>query len=480
MLDVDRVDTAQIDEATIQSLADRFQGTLVRPMDTDYDADRQVWNGMIDRYPALIARCAETADVIAAVNFARENNLLIAVRGGGHNVAGNAVCDGGVVIDLSLMRAVEVDAGTHTVRAQGGATWADVDRKTEPFGLAVPGGMVSTTGVAGLTLHGGMGHLRRKYGLSIDNLISVEIVTADGQVRTASRSENSDLFWAIRGAGSNFGVITSFEFRAHPIGPAVMLCAPIYALEDAQVVLPKWQEFMATAPREVSSMALFWSVPADPHFPGDLHSRPIVVVAAVYSGPADEGEKLLQPLRELATPVLDLSAKESYIELQTGFDPFFPEGMLCYWKSHYVDEPDDALFAELARRASERPSPLSMVEIWHLGGAIQEAGAGETAFSQRGAPYMLSFSATWTDPDTSEANVDWARNGWAAIHQLSSGHGAYLNFPGFGEEQDAMVRAAYGENYERLVELKTLYDPANLFRFNQNIRPASAGSEVRA
>jgi FAD/FMN-containing dehydrogenase len=428
---------------------------------------------MIDRYPTLIARCAGVADVIGAVNFARENGMPVAVRGGGHNVAGNAVCDGGVVVDLSQMRAVHVDPAARAVRVQGGATWGDVDHETQAFGLATPGGVVATTGVAGLTLHGGMGHLRRKHGLSLDNLISVDIVTADGQLHRASAEENADLFWAVRGAGSNFGVVTSFEFQLHPVGPTVFLCAPVYALADAATVLRRWRDFMATAPEEISSLALFWSMPADPHFPEELHGDPIVIVAAVYSGDADEGERMLQPLRELATPVLDLSSQEPYTALQSGFDPFFPAGMRYYWKSLYVDRLGDELIDELAARAATRPSALTTIDIWHHGGAMSRVGAADTAFGRRDAPYMVSFSSTWTDPNAADANITWARDGWAAIHSHSSTGGLYLNFPGFGEEHDALVRAAYGPNYDRLVELKNRYDPANLFRFNQNIRPTT-------
>ncbi len=258
----DRTAAPSLDETAIQAFASRVRGRVIRPADLDYDDARAIQNGLIDRQPGLIVRCSGAADVIEAVNVAREHDLLVAVRGGGHNVAGNAVCDDGLVIDLSGMRGVHVNPATHTVRVQGGATWADVDRETQVFGLAVPGGVVSSTGVAGLTLHGGMGHLRRKCGLSIDNLLSVDIVTADGRLRTASADENADLFWAVRGAGSNFGVVTSFEFRAHPLGPSVMLCAALYTLEDAPRVVPAWRDFMATAPEEVSSLVVFWSVPA--------------------------------------------------------------------------------------------------------------------------------------------------------------------------------------------------------------------------
>ncbi len=357
----------------------RLRGSLLTPDDADYEEARKVRNGMIDRYPAMIARCSGTADVVECVNFAREQGLLLSVRGGAHNVAGNASNDGGLVIDLSGMRGVFVDPAARTVRAQGGATWGDVDRETQLFGYAVPGGVVSSTGIGGLTLHGGYGHLRRTYGLSLDNLRSVEIVTADGQVRTASDDENGELFWAVRGAGSNFGVVTSFEFQAHPVGPMVHLCAPFYALDDAESVMRAWRDFMATAPDEVNSLGVLWSVPNHEHFPPELQQKPIVVIATVYAGPVEEGERLLQPLRELATPLMDLSGPIPYTALQSAFDPFFPKGLLYYWKSTYVDELSDAAIAQMVRIARERPSTMSDLNFWDLGGAMGRVAEDATA-----------------------------------------------------------------------------------------------------
>ncbi len=326
-----------LDDSLINDFAGRLRGPVIRPSDPAYDDARRVWNGLIDRRPALIVRPTGTADVVEAVNFARQNNLMLSIRGGGHNVAGNAVNDGGIVIDLSSMRGVFVDPVRRIARVQGGATWGDVDRETQLFGLAVPGGVVSTTGIAGLTLHGGLGHLCRTHGLSIDNLLEVEIVTADGQVRTASASENPDLFWAVRGAGSNFGVVTQFVFRAHPVGPMVHLCAPLYALADAEPVLKAWRDFVAAVPDEINSIALAWSVPDDEHFPPEARRQPVVIPAAVYAGDVEEGARAMQPLRELGTPLLDLSGPIPWTELQAAFDSFFPFGRLAYWKSIYVD-----------------------------------------------------------------------------------------------------------------------------------------------
>lgn len=320
--------TAIFVDQAIEELRAGFRGELVAPGSPDYEAARLVRNGLIDRHPSVIARCTGPADVVAAVNFARTHDLLVSVRAGGHNVSGAATNDGGIVIDLSPMRGVRVDLAAKTVRVQGGATWGDVDRETQLFGLATPGGNVSTTGVAGLTLHGGWGWMRRKFGYSVDNLLSVDIVTADGQVRTASETENSDLFWAIRGAGSNFGVVTSFEFRLHEVGPLVAFAAPIYAMEDAERVVPAWRDFMESAPDDVSSGLFLWGIPAADGFPPELHDKPIIVPAAAYAGPAEEGERVLRPLRELATPLLDLSATMPYTALQGAFDALFPKGRL--------------------------------------------------------------------------------------------------------------------------------------------------------
>jgi FAD/FMN-containing dehydrogenase len=453
----------------LEAFIDRVRGTVISPEDAGYDSARAVWNGMIDRRPALIVRCSGAADVIETVSFAREHGRAIAVRGGGHNVAGSAVADDAIVVDLSMMRGVHVDPRAGTARVQGGATWGDVDRETQVYGLATTGGVVSATGVAGLTLHGGMGHLRRKYGLSIDNLLSVDIVTADGQIRTASEEENEDLFWAVRGAGSNFGVVTSFEFKLHPVGPEVFLCAPLYAAEDAPTILPKWRDFMSTAPDEISSIALFWSVPEG--FPDEFVGQPVLILAAVHSGSAEEGERVTMPLREMGTPILDLSATETYVEVQTGFDPFFPDGNLYYWKSMLTDDLTDEMIDQLCQLGMNRPSPGTTVEMWHHGGAMQRVDTGETAYGGRDAAYMLTFEPGWTDPADSERNIAWARQAWSKMYRYAS-RGLYLNFPGFGEEKEELVRASYGPNYERLTQLKAQYDPDNLFRFNQNIQPA--------
>ena len=460
-----------LEEAAVEEFKSSLRGELLRPGDDGYDKARAIWNGMIDKRPALIARCSGAADVIDAVNFARTHNLLLAVRGGGHNVAGNAVCDGGLMIDLSLMKGVRVDPGKRIARAQGGVTWGDLDRETQAFGLATPGGVVSTTGIAGLTLGGGFGWLRRKYGLSVDNLRSVDIVSADGQFLTASDTENTDLFWAVRGGGGNFGVVTSFEFSLHPVGPLVMLAVAMYPAEKATAFAPRWREFMATAADEVSSQMAFWSIPDIEAFPENARGKPVVIFLAVYAGPVEEGQQILQPLREFGTPLVDLSGPTPFTSVQSAFDPFFPKGeRQYYWKSLYLDSLSDDAIAAIAARAIDRPSPMTLVNVWSMGGAMSRVPAEETAFGDRSAAFLLEISSTWADPQDSGRNIGWTRDFWADMKRFSSG-GVYLNFPGLGEEGEDLVRAAYGANYERLVALKNKYDPQNLFRLNQNIKP---------
>ncbi|HEX5165465.1 MAG TPA: FAD-binding oxidoreductase [Thermomicrobiales bacterium] len=459
-----------IDRSILDELIAAVRCPVLLPGSSDYDQARALHNGLIERRPAVIVQCGGVADVVACVNVARERGLLLSVKGGGHNVAGNAVNDGGIVIDLARMTSVRVDPLARTARVEGGARWADVDRETQVFGLAVPGGVVSTTGVAGLTLHGGMGYLRRKHGLSIDNLLSVDIVMADGQVRSVSAANDPDLFWAVRGAGSNFGVVTSFEFQLHPVGPLVTLCAVFYAQADAERVVRAWRDVVTMAPDELSSFAVFWSVPAEPPlFPSELHGTPVVIVNAVYAGGAEEGERAIQPLRELATPLIDLSGPLPYQEVQTLFDPFFPPGLLYYWKSLNLDHLDDAVIDEVCRLAAERPSERSDLMLWCQGGAIGRVAAEATAFGRRDAPFMLLFDSTWRNPEDSTRNIAWTRSAWSSMQQYSTGGGLYLNFPGLGEESAKLLRSAHGANYARLRALKATYDPTNLFRSNLNI-----------
>jgi hypothetical protein len=463
-----------LDEETIGKFKAGLRGALLRAGDEGYDGARKIWNGMIDKRPALIVRCSGVADVIDAVNFARTHDLLVAIRGGAHNVAGNACCDDGIMIDLSLMKAVRVDPRARTARVQGGATWGDVDRETQAFGLVAPGGVVSTTGIAGLTLGGGMGWLMRKHGLSIDNLLSVDIVTADGRFLVASESENADLFWGLRGGGGNFGVVTSFEFRLHPLGPLVMLCAPMYPAAIGGSVLRAWRDFMRGAPEDLGSAFLFWSIPAHPFFPPALHGQATVIPVAVYAGNVAEGERLVQPLRGLGTPLIDLSGPIPWTAVQSMFDPFLPKGDFhYYWKSLYLDGLGDEVVDHLVKCADSRPSPNSFVILLQFGGAMSRVKPEDTAFGRRDMPYLLELDSTWPDPKNSQRNIAWTRQMWADSQRYSTG-GLYLNFPGLGEEGERLVRSAVGSaNYEQLVALKNRYDPTNLFRVNLNIAPTA-------
>ena len=461
---------AALRETVVEELASKLRGALLRSGDPAYEEARLVWNDLIDKRPALIARCTGVGDVIDSVNFARENDLLLAVRGGGHNVAGNAVCDGGLVIDLSPMKRIRVDPERRTVRAEGGATWADLDQETQVFGLATPGGEVSETGIGGLTLGGGIGLLRRKYGLSCDNLLSADVVSADGRLLTASETENADLFWGIRGGGGNFGVVTTFEYRLHPVGPEVMAAAVMYPFEQAAELLYAWRDYTEQAPDEVTSEVLLWSIPDIPDFPDELRGEPTVVVAGMYAGPAEVGERELQPLREFGVPLIDLSGIEPYTAAQSSFDGFFPEGLLYYWKSLYLDHLDDALIDAMVVNAENRPSPQTLLIARHLGGAISRVPEEATAYGNRKARFNLSIDSTWEEPDQSERNIAWTRDVWTKMRQFSDG-GIYLNFAGFLEEGEKLLHEAHGENYARLVALKTKYDPTNLFRLNHNIEP---------
>lgn len=466
--------TATIPDEEAEELAMIFHGDLLGPDDPGYEEARVVQNGMIDRRPGLIVRCSGAADVVDAVDLASEHGLKTAVRGGGHSVAGHCTCDDGLMIDLSSMRGVWVDPDERRVRVQAGATWGDVDRETQKFGLAVPGGVISTTGVAGLTLGGGIGWLHRKHGLACDSLRSVELVTPDGELLRASEEENADLFWGVRGGGGNFGVVTSFEFEAHPLGPIVMCGAPIYPIEAAEEIFPKWRDWTETVPDEVTSRALFWSMPEDEHLPPEVWDRDVLILGALYAGPPGEGEEEVQPIREFGRPLADLSEKMPYRMFQSAFDPFFPKGELSsYWKSTYLGGlTDDAL--DLVRRlAQNRPNEDTLVHVPMMGGAAGRVGPEETAFGDRSAPYMLSVDGNWTDPAEAEMVIDWVREAIRRAEELDVGGGTYLNFSGDDPEESAeAVQAAYGENLERLRELKSVYDPENRFRLNNNIAPA--------
>jgi FAD/FMN-containing dehydrogenase len=462
---------AALEYSAVEALAARLHGELLRPGDPGYEEARRVWNGMIDKRPALIARAASVADVINSVNFARENDLLLAVRGGGHNVAGTGTVDGGLLIDLSSMKGIKVDPEERTVHAEGGVTIGELDRKTQAFGLATPLGVVSETGIAGLTLGGGLGWLRRKYALSSDNLLSVDVVTSDGTFLTASEEENPDLFWGIRGGGGNFGVVTCFEYRLHPVGPEVMFGFVFYPGVRAREILRSLNEYMARAPDEVSPLAFLGRVPHDGMFPEEWHGEPFVAIAAMYAGEVEEGKRVLGPLRELGDPITDFSAPMPYVEAQKLLDEDYPEGGRYYWKSVNVNGLEDEAIERLIAHAQAAPSDHSTIDVWYQGGAMSRVRAEETAFGDRSSPVLLGVEANWEEPQDDEANVAWARDCVSDMRRFSDG-GAYLNFPGFLEEGQKLVRDAYGENYGRLVALKDEYDPANLFHLNQNVTPS--------
>ena len=458
---------------TIDPLNDKIQGDVFNEGSNGYDQARSVWNAMIDRRPALIVQCKHAGDVQQAVIYANQQNLPISIRGGAHNVAGHAVCDDGVMIDLSQMRGVSVDVEARTAWVEGGAIWRDVDEATQAHGLATPGGLISDTGVAGLTLSGGIGWLRSRYGLCIDNMLSVEVVSADGKLISASETENSDLFWALRGGGGNFGVVTGFEFKLHEIGPEVMFCAPIYALEGGAEPIRFWRDFLADKNDRVGSLIEFSTVPDDDEFPRESWGKRVYTMAAVYAGDAAEGEALLQPLRELAEPVTDFSGRMDYCELQKLFDTLMPFGEYrCYWKSHYLSALSDEVIDAILQGNAEPPSANTLSSIWNFGGATAEVAADATAFGDRSMPYMFSIDSVWSEAGDDEKNITWTRNFWRQMQPWSDQGRMYLNFLGMGEEGDQLVKDTFGDNYARLREIKQKYDPENRFRFNQNITPA--------
>jgi hypothetical protein len=424
--------------------------------------------------PALIVRCTGTADVADAVTFARRHGLLVAVRGGGHSVAGHSSGDGVMVVDLTRMRGVDVDQSAGTARAQGGALWGDVDRETQAFGLVVPGGVVSETGVAGLTLGGGEGWVRRKYGLSIDSLLSARVVCADGSVHTASPTSEPDLFWALRGGGGNFGIVTSFEFRTHPLGPIVAFAGVFYPVADAERILPRWRDYCASAPDEVTSVALAITMPAAPTLPPPIHNQACMVVGGVYAGVPEVGMKIMQPLRELGVPLADISQPMPFSMVQSAFDPLFPMGKLqSYWKAQNLADLPDKAIEVIASRANQRPSPLTLVVTFQMGGAINRVGSTETAYAERSAPWMSSIDGNWENPADNQKNVAWVRESFKLISPYSTGT-TYTNFTGQDDEPAvALASTAYGANMARLRLIKATYDPDNFFRLNANIAPAT-------
>jgi FAD/FMN-containing dehydrogenase len=454
-------------EPNIEAFRSSLRGTLIQPGDDGYDTARNVYNGMIDRRPRFIARCADVADVIAAVNFARDNKLTVSIRGGSHNVTGFAVCDDGIVIDLSGMRGVRVDPKNHTARAEGGCTWGDLDHATHAFGLATTGGVLSTTGVAGLTLGGGIGYLTRRHGLSCDNLLSADVVTADGGFLTASPTEHQDLFWGLRGGGGNFGVVTSLEFKLHPVN--IVLGGPvIYPVEQAGDVLRFYREYMAQAPDDMNAFFAFLVVPPGPPFPEHLHGRVMCALVSCYTGPMEKGEEVVKPIRQFGPPALDLLGPLPYPALQSMFDALLPPGLHHYWKADFINEISDEAIAIHAERGAKIPNMFSVMHIYPIDGAASRVGKDETAFSYRDARFVHIIAGVDPDPANMPAHTAWVRDYWNALHPYSAG-GAYVNF--LMDEGEDRIKATYQDNYQQLVAVKNRYDPANLFHMNQNIKP---------
>jgi FAD/FMN-containing dehydrogenase len=460
------------EEDTMTTTIPGFRGRLISADHPDYDAARAVWNAAIDRRPRLIARCIGTADVVAAVRFARDRGLEIAIRGGGHNVAGTAVCDGGIVIDLSAMRGVRVDPANRRAWVQGGALWGDVDHETQAHGLATTGGIVSHTGVAGLTLGGGVGWLMRKHGLTVDNLVGAEVVTADGERLRASEDEHPDLFWALRGGGGNFGVVTAFEFRLHPVGPDVLAGPILWDAADTREVLRFYRDFVRDAPDELGTVVRFGTAPPLSDIAADLHWRPVVMVGTCYVGSIEEGERALRPLRVFRTPLLDLVGPTRYVGFQSALDSTVVHGWNYYWKSTHLHELRDDLIDVLAEHAFSCSSPRSYAAMFHLKGAVSRVAEGGTAFGNRQATHAITLDAVWRPgEDFGDLDTAWAKQFFAALGRFRAG--VYVNFLGADEHPDR-VREAYGEPvYGRLAGVKTTYDPDNVFHHNQNIRPRS-------
>jgi FAD/FMN-containing dehydrogenase len=438
-------------------------------------AAREVFNAMHRSRPDVVVSPSTTDEVVAAVKRARDEGLRVAVRGGGHSIAGLSAIEGGMLIDLARMNGVEVDVEHKLAKVGGGALLKDLDGATQPHGLATPVGVVSDTGVAGVTLGGGYGWLRRKYGLSSDNLVEAEVVTADGSVLRAAADDNPDLYWAIRGGGGNFGIVTSFTFKLHDVGPEVAFAATFYPIEEAAEVMRRWRSYVEAAPDEVTSTCVTITFPANPELPEAIHDRPVIIVGGVHAGDdVDAGLAEMQPLRELGTALFDMSGPTPFVGVQTGFDALFPRDTLrAYWKSQYVDELTDDAIDTIAAAAQDRPAPLTLVNTFHMGGAIASVGPEETAFHQRTASYMVSIDGMWADPAEDDATIAWVRTAWNSVAEHGTGE-VYLNFTGLSDEApQAGVDSAYGRNLARLAEVKAKYDPDNFFRINNNVVPAS-------
>ncbi|HCY64568.1 MAG TPA: FAD-linked oxidase [Oxalobacteraceae bacterium] len=458
----------QLQQANIDEFKTHFRGEVLLPGNSIYDETRQIWNAMIARRPALIARCKSPDDVVQAVGFARKHSLLVSVRGGGHNIAGNAVCDDGIMIDLSLMKSVQVDPNARRATVDPGCTLADFDQAAQAHGLATPLGINSTTGVAGLTLGGGFGWLSRKYGMTVDNLLSAEVVTADGSRVRASETENADLFWGLRGGGGNFGIVTSFQFQLHPVGPDVLSGLIVFPFDQAKSILAQFARFTETMPDELNVWMITRKAPPLPFLPENIHGKEIIALAMCYAGDPAAGEKLIEPLRGFGTALGEHVGVQPYCAWQQAFDPLLTPGARNYWKSHNFSQLSDGAIDAILEYAAKLPSPQCEIFVGTIGGQTARVAPGAMAYSSREANYVMNVHARWESPAEDERCITWAREFFAKSQPFASG-GAYINF--LTHDEADRIAFAYGATYNRLVELKKKYDPTNFFRMNQNIKP---------
>jgi FAD/FMN-containing dehydrogenase len=468
-----------LEGAALDALRGSLRGRLILPDDDLYEESRKLWNGMIDKRPGLIVRCRGTADVIQCVDFAREHGILVAVRGGGHNVAGNAVCDGGMVVDLSEMRSVRVDLKKRLVHIEGGAVLGDVDRETFVHGLATPTGVVTETGYAGLTLHGGMGWQLRKRGLAADNLVEAEIVTADGALRRANAEEHADLFWALRGGGGNFGVVTSFVSRIYPVPRELLFGVTLFSLDQAADVLRFLRAYMAEAPDELMVLGVLWTAPDLPAVPAKHRGSSVLFLVGCYLGPPEKAETLLEPLRSCKPAIADLTSRKTWVDVQKFFDEEYPAGRRYYWKSTLIKDLTDSVIESVVRHGASRPSLLTSIDIWPMGGAFAGVAPAETAFGSRDVKFTINYESNWENAEDDQSNILWTRTSLKEVQDLSQSR-TYLNFAGLAEEKEKMLQASFGANYARLQQVKAVYDPDNFFRVNFNIKPGMKKTERAA
>jgi FAD/FMN-containing dehydrogenase len=458
-----------VDVTKIESLRSAMRGSLLREGDPGYVESRTIWNGMIDRRPALVARCTGAADVMCAVDFARENALMLAVRSGGHNIAGNAVCEGGMMIDLSRMNLVRVDPQARIAHVGAGATLGDLDHETQAFGLAVPVGINSTTGVAGLTLGGGFGWLSRKYGLTVDNLLAADVVTADGKLLRASATEHPDLFWALRGGGGNFGIVTRFEFRLHPVGPDVLAGLVVFPIEQARSALTQYRDFAKALPDEAAAWIVLRKAPPLPFLPASIHGKEVIIFALFHAGDPVRGQALFEAVRRFGVPAGEHIGVQPLTAWQSAFDPLLTPGARNYWKSHNFARLDDGLFDLVLKYLRELPSPHTEIFIGQLGGATSRVAPDATAYSERSAEYVMNVHGRWETAAEDNAGIAWCRRLFDDAAPFATG-GVYVNF--LTEDESDRVSKAYGGNYRRMTQIKARYDPSNLFRLNHNVKPA--------